>query len=116
MSQSIDFQKIARLPSPRDNVAIATKNLDAGLKINCEGEQINLDCTVLLGHRFAAEKIAVGEPLLSWGLPFGIATVELAPGDYVCNAAILSELKIRNLRVKLPEEPNFKDKVPPYVP
>ena len=115
MSQSIDFQKIARLPSPGDNVAIATKNLDAGLKIDHEGEQYNLDCTVLLGHRFAVEKIAVGEPLLSWGLPFGIATVELAPGDYVCNAAILSELKIRNLGVKFPEEPNFKDKVAPYV-
>ena len=56
----------------------------------------------------------MGEQLLSWDLPFGMATVELAPGDYMCNADILSELKIRNLGIKLPEESNFKDKVAPY--
>ena len=56
----------------------------------------------------------MGEALFSWGLPFGIATVNLAPGDYVCNADILSELKMRNLGIKLPEKPNFQDKITPY--
>lgn len=95
-------------------MAIATRDLDAGSKIKHRGEQFENDYTVLLGHRFAAEKIEVGEPLLSWGLPFGMATVELAPGDYVCNEDILSELKLRNLGIKLPEKPNFEDKVAPY--
>ena len=115
MTQSFDFQKIARLPSPGDNVAIATRNLEAGSKITCEGKQFKLDFAVLLGHRFAVDTIAVGEPLLSWGLPFGMATRDLAPGDYVCNAIILAELEIRNLGIKLPKEPNFKDNSAPYV-
>ena len=115
MSQSIEFHKIARLPSPGDNVAIATRNLEAGSIITHKGESFSLEYSVLLGHRFAVEKIAVGEPLLSWGLSFGIAARDLAPGDYVCNAKILVELEIRNLGIKLPEKPNFKDEDAPYV-
>ena len=41
--------------------------------------------TVLEGHRIATEKVAKGESLLSWGRPFGIASRDLEPGDYVCN-------------------------------
>lgn len=115
MALIIDFQNIARLPSPGDNVAIATELLEAGSKINYGGQSFDLDFTVLLGHRFTVESIAVGEPLLSWGLPFGVATKELSPGDYVCNTEMLTELKIRNLGIKFPKEPNFKNMVSPYV-
>lgn len=113
-SQLIEFQKIARFPSLGDNVAIAIRNLDAGSRIKHGNDTFAIEHTVLLGHRFATEKIDVGEALFSWGLPFGIATVNLAPGDYVCNADILSELKVRNLGIKLPEKPNFQDKITPY--
>ena len=76
-SQLIEFQKIARFPSLGDNVAIAIRNLDAGSRIKHGNDKFAIEHTVLLGHRFATEKIDGGEALFSWGLPFGIATVNL---------------------------------------
>ena len=109
------FEEIAMLPSPADNVAIATRTIDAGSEINCEGERYTLSHTVLEGHRFAVKTIGVGESLLSWGLTFGISTTEINPGDYICNAGILDALSLRNLDFELPQHPNFRDEIVPYI-
>ena len=103
------------LPSPADNVAIATRTIDAGAEINGEGERYTLSHTVLEGHRFAVKTIGVGESLLSWGLTFGISTTEINPGDYICNAGILDALSLRNLDFELPPGPNFRDDIVPYI-
>jgi altronate dehydratase len=52
-----------------------------------------------------------GEPLLSWGLPFGYATRDILPGEYVCNASVLVSLHERKLDFELPQEPNFEDRL-----
>ena len=110
-----DFTSVARLPAPDDNVAIATQALEAGTRINYNGEQFQLSHTLLEGHRFAVQSISETEPLLSWGLPFGFATRSISPGDYVCNQKMIDSLSIRNLPFKLPETPNFSDKMAPYT-
>lgn len=115
MAQSFAFHDICRLPTPGDNVAIATSVLPAGTHIENEDRHFSLDHTVLEGHRFAVRPIAPGEPLLSWGLPFGFASRDIAPGAYVCNAKVLRELRSRNLDMALPVEANFTDKIEPYV-
>ena len=72
---------------------------------------IRLQTTVLEGHRFAHQPIAKGEFLLSWGLPFGMATKDIAPGQWLCNGSILQVLKLRHdVRWELPDESNFVDK------
>ena len=140
-----DFQEVGRLPAPGDNVAMATRRLQAGTRVSYGGSEFTLRHTVLEGHRFAVEPIAEGEDLLSWGLRFGCAIRDIAPGDYACNEKILRVLRER-LRVspergededpegtsdqgggrvpggqdvvglKLPEEPNFSDaELEPYV-
>jgi altronate dehydratase len=140
-----DFQEVGRLPAPGDNVAMATRRLQAGTRVSYGGSEFTLRRTVLEGHRFAVEPIAEGEDLLSWGLRFGCAIRDIAPGDYACNEKILRVLRER-LRVspergededpegtsdqgggrvpggqdvvglKLPEEPNFSDaELEPYV-
>jgi altronate dehydratase len=140
-----DFQEVGRLPAPGDNVAMATCRLQAGTRVSYGGSEFTLRHTVLEGHRFAVEPIAEGEDLLSWGLRFGCAIRDIAPGDYACNEKILRVLRER-LRVspergededpegtsdqgggrvpggqdvvglKLPEEPNFSDaELEPYV-
>jgi len=86
---TVPFYDVARLPQDADNVAIATRRLDAGLTIEHNGAQFALDTTILVGHRFAIEPIGEGEPLMSWGLPFGVATRPIAPGQYVCNAGMI---------------------------
>ena len=110
-----NFNEIARLPSPTDNVAIATRTIEAGSEIRGEGERFTLSHTVLEGHRFAIRTIAEGESLLSWGLTFGISTTEISPGDYICNSGILDALALRNLESELPTHPNFREEITPYV-
>ena len=107
----LSFSTIARLPAPGDNVAIATRQLDAGTTIDLPGAgPRTLAHTVLLGHRFAARPIAKGDGLLSWELPFGRALRDIAPGEYVCNAITVEALAGRELPgVMLPREPNFEE-------
>ena len=109
------FTSVARLPSPGDNVGIATQTLESGTRIRYNGQQFQLSHTLLEGHRFAVQSISETEPLLSWGLPFGFATRAIEPGDYVCNQKMIDSLSIRNLPFELPETPNFSDKMAPYA-
>src|SRR4051812_37457820 len=106
----IDFASVARLPSPGDNVAIAIRRLDAGEVIQLADGPRALAHTVLEGHRFAVKAIRAGEALLSWGHSFGTALSDIAPGDYVCNDAILGALAVRRVeRMSVPARPNFTD-------
>ena len=129
------FDEVGRLPGPGDNVAIAVERLQADTHVERGGERFTIRHTVLEGHRFAAEPIAAGQDLLSWGLPFGHAIVDIAPGDYACNEKILEVLRERDQvadgngepegthdqgggrvpggraegRLELPAQPNFAD-------
>jgi len=115
MSDTVNFSEVGRLPLPGDNVAIATRDLPAGATVTRGDDQFKLSHTVLEGHRFACAPIPAGGDLLSWELPFGIALVDLRPGDYVINEKMLVELRIRNLDFELPAEPNFTDTGAEYV-
>ncbi len=108
------FDEVGRIPAPGDNVAIATRRLEAGTVIAHGERKWPLPHTVLEGHRFALQAISPGEPLLSWGLPFGRAIRDLAPGDYVCNAKILKVLAERNIDFPLPGQANFRDHIEAY--
>ncbi len=105
----IDFQKIGRLPAAGDNCAIAIRTLAAGTEIAGPNSQFALSHTVLEGHRFAVRAIPQGDPLLSWGMIFGRALRDIAPGEYVCNAGVLKELSGRSPVFDLPAAPNFAD-------
>ena len=112
---STPLSAVCRLPAPDDNVAIAIRRLDAGTRIEIDGEVRTLASCVLEGHRLAVRPIAPGEALLSWGLPFGHALVPIAPGDYVCNESMLQALAVRQLGVPLPSAPNFADYLVPFA-
>ncbi len=106
---------VSRLPAPGDNVAIATRRIEAGEVLALPGAARALPHTVLEGHRFAVSAIAPGEALLSWGLPFGRALRPIAPGDYVSNLAMLEALAVRELAgAMLPAEANFEDCLVPF--
>ena len=113
-SSPLPFQEVARLPLPGDNVAIATRTLAAGTQIAFGEVVLTLDYTTMEGHRFAVAPIPEGGPLLSWELPFGLATREIAPGEYIRNAEMLDALGVRALDFELPPEPNFADHVQAY--
>ncbi len=113
--QPLRLLDVGRLPAPDDNVAIAIRRLEAGTVIDLQGAPRTLVHTVLEGHRFAVRPIGVGEPLLSWGLPFGHASTPIAPGDYVCNQSMIEALAVRQLGVPLPTRPNFTDHLVPFA-
>ena len=110
------LNEISRLAEPGDNVAIVSRRLEAGTEVTGEaGVSFSLAHTLLEGHRFAVQPIPAGEPVLSWGLPFGRVTRDIAPGDYICNADILEALRVRRVDFDLPDHPNFEDRVVPYA-
>ena len=114
MDSQHNFNDIARLPAPSDNVAIATRRLEANSEICFDGETFELSRTILEGHRFAIKPISAGEALLSWGLPFGFAISQIRPGDYVCNQKMIDSLSLRHLDFELPTNPNFRDEIITY--
>ena len=114
MHNRFEFDRVARVPAEADNVAIATRRLEAGtLVADGEGE-FSLPHTVLEGHRFVRVPVAHGAQLTSWGLPFGVATRALEPGEYVCNERILAALAARDIDFALPETANFVDTIETY--
>lgn len=104
-----NFHKIGRLPTPQDNCAIAIRDLAAGTAVSRHNSHFTLNYPILVGHRFAVQPIEEGEPLLSWGMPFGRALRDIAAGEYVYNEKARDELNSRALGFTLPSAPNFAD-------
>ena len=91
-----DFSDVAFLPRPGDSAAIAKHTLRGGSTLRVDAErEIFLPVPVLEGHRFAVKDIAAGEELLSWGLPFGIASVAICIGTPLLNTNMYSALSGR---------------------
>ena len=114
MPRQLEFHQVARVPAPGDNVAIATRRLEAGTVVGDGVRALHLPHTVLEGHRFVRAPIPQGGRLMSWGLPFGIAVRALGPGEYVCNEKILSALAQRGIDFALPAAANFTDAIETY--
>lgn len=68
---------------PDDNVALAATDLTAGETISLDGLQITLRCGIPFGHKFACRPIALGESIIKYGQPIGVATTAIEPGDHV---------------------------------
>ena len=110
----MQFDQIGRLPKTGDNVAIASRRLEAGTRIEQDDLVYSLIHTVLEGHRFACTDIAKGHPVLSWGFPFGTARCDIAAGAYICNDRMLTALSSRDTNFNLPDQANFEDRIEPY--
>ena len=101
--QAIAFDAAARVADPRDNCAIATRDLPGGALLFGAGpaSSLRLSVSILEGHRFALVAIAAHDLLLSWGEPFGRALRAIAPGEWLCNAKTLHELRKRQVGMTL---------------
>ncbi|MGW6280807.1 UxaA family hydrolase [Kribbella sp. NPDC055071] len=101
----VRFDQAGVLPEPGDNVAIASRRLEAGTEIDLGGHKVVLPHTVLEGHRFVVAPVAPGEALTSWNTPFARANRDLVPGDYVCTPSSLAAVTARGVD-GLPTEPS----------
>ena len=94
----IPFDAVAILPEAGDNVAIAHTTIPAGTTVAMASTStlFRTPHTVLEGHRFSVAPVRRGAQLLSWGLPFGSATSDIAPGSCICNERVVDVLRQRS--------------------
>ncbi|MGH3371665.1 MAG: UxaA family hydrolase, partial [Nocardioidaceae bacterium] len=102
------FEEVGVLPEPEDNVAIASRRIEAGTVVDFAGMAVTLPHTVMEGHRFVARPVAEGDPLLSWSTAFARALRDLAVGDYVCTPSSLASVSARGVP-GLPPEPSAEN-------
>jgi hypothetical protein len=69
--------------SDRDNVAVALEPLEKGCVVEAAGRQIAVRDPVPAGHKIALAGIAIGEPVVKYGSPIGLATAEIMEGQHV---------------------------------
>jgi hypothetical protein len=68
---------------PRDNVATAIVNLEAGHKMHTDHGVITLLDDIAYGHKFALSDIPKGQYVIKYGAQIGRATASIARGGHV---------------------------------
>ena len=75
--------KAALVISERDNVATALEALAVGRSITLAGGALSVSEPIPAGHKIALAFIAAGEPVMKYGSPIGIASVDIPAGTHV---------------------------------
>ncbi|QVL34731.1 altronate dehydratase [Telmatocola sphagniphila] len=68
---------------PKDNVAVAIRNIPAETKIQIDGVTLLLPSPVRMGHKFAVQPIKEGDPITKYGQTIGFAGRNIHPGEHV---------------------------------
>lgn len=68
---------------PRDSVATALCDLDAGAEVDVGDTRLTLLEAIPRGHKTALVAIAAGAPVVKFGFPIGRATADIAAGAHV---------------------------------
>ena len=69
--------------SPDDNIAVALRPLKAGERVTLDGVALEIERSVAVGHKVAAQAIAKGDIIRKYNCPIGTATQAIAAGAYV---------------------------------
>jgi altronate hydrolase len=66
-----------------DNIAVAARNLQAGLEVQLDGRPLVLAQRIGLGHKIALRDIHKGEPVYKYGQIIGFASQDIPTGSHV---------------------------------
>ncbi|MCD6408771.1 MAG: UxaA family hydrolase [Candidatus Verstraetearchaeota archaeon] len=81
------MKRAAMVLNPRDNVAVALRDLKVGeeVEVTSGGEVlvVQLLSDVPFGHKFALAEIKKGEQVIKYGEVIGIATRDIKRGEHV---------------------------------
>ncbi len=66
-----------------DVVAVALRPITAGESVVVDGETIVAQQDVPAGHKIALVRLGEGDSVTKYGVPIGLATTRIAPGDWV---------------------------------
>ncbi|MEO8336549.1 MAG: altronate dehydratase family protein [bacterium] len=78
---------------PDDNVAVAIHALSAGDDVAVGDTRITLRDDVPAGHKFALDRLAVGEPVVKYGFPIGVMTAPVSPGHWLHSHNLRTQLE-----------------------
>ena len=90
--------------SDRDNVATALQPLEPGQTLELAGAALAVRDAVPSGHKIALRTIHVGEAVIKYGSPIGLATSEIGAGSHVHTHNVASTRGRGDLEAP-PEEP-----------
>jgi len=79
--------------SPRDTVAIALRDLDAGETLVVGGQTLTLTSAIARGHKVALNPVKTDGYVIRYGWPIGRATSDIAPGDHVHSHNLATALR-----------------------
>ncbi|WP_346730239.1 UxaA family hydrolase [Caballeronia sp. dw_276] len=71
------------LQSPQDNCLIAGARLEAGERVEIEGEIVTLAKTIDLGHKVARYALRTDQKVLRYGAIIGHVSSDVQPGDHL---------------------------------
>jgi altronate hydrolase len=89
--------------SHRDNVATALEPLETGRRIDANGTTLAVRESIPSGHKVALVRIPVGEAVVKYGSPIGVASAEILPGAHVHTHNVSSSRGRGDLPVVAPE-------------
>ena len=75
--------KSIQVISERDNVATALEALETGRELSLGNATLTVGEPIPRGHKVAVRAISSGEPVVKYGSPIGVATVDIAAGTHV---------------------------------
>lgn len=75
--------KAALVISDRDNVATALERLEAGRQLDLNGVRVTTIEEIGPGHKVALRAIGVGEAVIKYGSPIGLASSNISAGAHV---------------------------------
>lgn len=78
---------------PRDDVATALRDIDAGSIVDLDGAPLSVREPIARGHKVAVRDIAAGAPVLKFGFPIGRATAAIPQGTHVHVDNVLTALE-----------------------
>lgn len=79
----IPFNDLAIQLNPADNVAIARRDISAGIELVWGGELLRIRDNVPAGHKLALRAVPVGTAVLRYGAFIGFASQPIQPGEWV---------------------------------
>jgi altronate dehydratase len=89
--------------SERDNVATALQALEPGRELTLAGGTVAVREAVPSGHKIALRVIRLGEAVIKYGSPIGLATTEIQIGSHVHTHNVASTRGRGDLDAPLPE-------------
>jgi altronate hydrolase len=80
---AVPLEHVAVHLRPEDNIAVAAKRLEAGVKIQHLSDTLELTSRIGMGHKIALGEIKKGEAIFKYGQIIGFASQDIPAGAHV---------------------------------